>query len=112
MRSYLGACILVLLAMAPAGCRDSAACAPGVGVSYAPSDTTIHVAETYGTTFQVLYVGCGTLSARFIWQSSKPFVATVDSTGRVTGIAAGQATISVAGQPIGELASTQVTVVP
>jgi len=99
------------LSLALLGCSEpSAGCFPGVAVHFAPSDTTIHVGESYGASLQVSDFGCGHPSDRVTWQSSNPFVATVDSTGRVTGIAPGQATISATGQTLGPVGSTLVTV--
>jgi uncharacterized protein YjdB len=113
MRSHLGACILALLAMAAAGCRDSSvSCLQGIGYGYEPSVTTIHVAATYRTSFQLRFDGCGTQSGGFTWLSTTPSVATVDGTGLVTGIAPGQAIISVTGRVNGQLGSTRVTVAP
>jgi hypothetical protein len=78
-------------------------------VRVTPGTATVAVGETVQLAAQA-FVGLATTSATFTWTSRTPGVATVDATGKVTPLHAGQAWV-VATDPTGAADSALVTVV-
>ena len=74
-------------------------CSPEINQKFLPSDTTIAIGQQF--TAQVVVTTCDgrqILSANPAWQSQDATIASVESsTGRVTGRAAGQTSISAIG---------------
>jgi len=84
---------------------------PVATVTVTPSTATIQVGETHSCTATLRDAGGNVLTGRQIaWSSSSTSVATVTSTGQVTGIAAGAATITATSE--GKTGSMNLTVTP
>ncbi len=80
-------------------------------VSVAPSSFTVRALETQQLTATVRDSGDSTLTGRVVtWQSSNTAVATVSSSGLVTGVAAGSATITATAEGVSGTAAATVTV--
>jgi len=85
--------------------------APVASVTVAPDTATIQAGASTQLTATTKDAHGNTLTGRTVtWTSSNPSVATVDQSGKVTGVAAGSATITATSE--GKSGSTVVTVTP
>lgn len=105
-----GRCVFVAVALALGACGDDGTKPQPLTLSLSSSSVTLEELETVQLTADVGGPGSATVS----WSSSNDDVATVDGQGRITGVAAGSATVTAAASTDGQSAegSANVTVTP
>ena len=104
--------ILLALIVFSARCPSGVVCPADLRVKFTPADTTIAVGQHF--TAQVALSGCGgtqTLVDEITWTSESPGIASAQqTTGFVTGVAAGDTRILATGRTYGAVGGIHVVV--